>query len=324
MNDLYKQYVTSFETSSSRARSALYLVVLTSTMLAMVLWNIRPGNWDQRLIERLAGVIKFRGLTAGEVAAKDLVLFDRAKAYAEMRGIPWKPWSIPVGNDPIRVKLLAELEDVQKRNLDAFRYIEVRGLGVRFQPNDIGLVGGFAMFVMLMVLRFSLARESANLGLIVDRASKMRQVGTMYDILSMGQVLSVPPTLSHRLPAQVSKKITICWNCLPLSLFLFPCVVQSGSVLMHLFTFRHGWLICHWNSSMELAASVILWLGMLGLTVSCVQTARATQQHWESLKARAERSDESVFAQREVANEPDDPTETIVLNAPVKNPRKKR
>jgi hypothetical protein len=152
-------------------------------------------------------------------------------------------------------------------------------LGVRFQPNDVGLIGGFALFVMLMVLRFSLARESANLGLIVERAARMKQVGTMYDILSMGPVLSVPPTRSRSLPPRLDSKLHFCRNCLPLSLFLFPWFMPSGSVLMHLITFRHGWMICHWNTGIELTAALIVWFGMPGLTISCVLTARATQQH---------------------------------------------
>jgi hypothetical protein len=69
--------------------------------------------------------------------------------------------------------------------------IHVPFFGVTFDANDLGLVGGLAFVVILMLLRFSLSRERENLSLLFEHAKSADMIATCYFPLAMRQVFTL-------------------------------------------------------------------------------------------------------------------------------------
>ncbi len=65
--------------------------------------------------------------------------------------------------------------------------------GVSIDVNDLGLIGGISLFIILCLLRFSLSREIKNLNLSFKEAFQQGKLCSFYHSLAMQQVLVSPP-----------------------------------------------------------------------------------------------------------------------------------
>jgi hypothetical protein len=101
----------------------------------------------------------------------------------------------------------AELEEYKQRYADlrqAFTksyventfYVRVPFFGFTFDINDLGLLGGLAFLILLILLRFCLSREITNIVLSFSEADRTKpsQLKDLYILLAMQQVFTVPRT----------------------------------------------------------------------------------------------------------------------------------
>jgi hypothetical protein len=117
-----------------------------------------------------------------------------------------------IGNPPIasaspeEVKRLKDLHHKRYESLYAAytrTYVEntfmirVPFFGFTFDVNDLGILGGLALLILLTILRFCLSREINNLELSFLEASG-KPLRKFYHLLAMRQVLTVPQTDRYR------------------------------------------------------------------------------------------------------------------------------
>ena len=101
--------------------------------------------------------------------------------------------------------------------------IRVPFLGFSFDVNDLGLLGGTGLLVVLVCYRFFLTREVDNLRLSFEEARRIgkAELEEFYKLLAMRQVFTVPLTPNiRRTRFLVFTPKLICW---------FPVAVLSGS-----------------------------------------------------------------------------------------------
>ena len=142
---------------------------------------------------------------------------------------------------PPDVKLAKRDPDTYKRALDAHEeryrqfyaalmrsYVEtgfavrVPFFGVAIDVNDIGFIGGLAFIIVLAMFDFSLRREHANVESAFDYARRADEVRSLYDVLAMHQLFTVP-----RRHAAAERGI-VPW--LPKLICLLPLIVQAAVV----------------------------------------------------------------------------------------------
>ena len=217
-------------------------MIVATMLVGAAVWNYSPGSWDNREI----AVVSFAASHLGKELDKgaspgEIALFARAKDYIALLGYPWQ-------KDKQTEGLLRDQSlTLQRTSEDNYSHIKAPIIGIAFNANDMGLIGGFGLLAILFVLRFAIMREKANLAITFRLAARRGCVNRTYRLLSMSQVLTVPPGIvAHQR----------FWNAVHKGLFVFPTVVFSYVVLVDLMTMRLGWVISPSNAFIEVGARV--------------------------------------------------------------------
>jgi hypothetical protein len=90
--------------------------------------------------------------------------------------------------------------------------VPVFGFGI--DANDLGLIGGLAFIVILVMYRFSLKREINNLKIACDEAMRLGQAREFYYLLAMHQVFREPETRYGR-PGRFAARAPVLLCTLP-------------------------------------------------------------------------------------------------------------
>lgn len=76
--------------------------------------------------------------------------------------------------------------------IDNVQYIKIPFFGIAIDVNDLGVVGGFSLVIILLLFRFSLSREIKNLNISFKESFMHGKLCEFYHSLAMRQVLTVP------------------------------------------------------------------------------------------------------------------------------------
>ena len=177
-------YINASASSSKRGRNVLFVIVTASILVFTAYWNSRQQSWINsrvRVARYTVTWFPFSDAVKSTIQSHDDSLkFDRAKAFAQLRGF-----------NTIE-EARRTLEELRRLQLEYVPFLKIPFFGVIVDVNDIGVLGGFTFAVLLMLFRFSLARELENLTLLFKEAEKRGKLINTYKLLSMMQVLSVP------------------------------------------------------------------------------------------------------------------------------------
>jgi hypothetical protein len=268
--DEMKPYIELVDEASARGRRVIYFLVVATMLVGAAVWNCRPGSWDNREIE----VVRFAEKHLGEEPVVQtstkvqVALFERAKAYLEASGRKWKK------DRDTTLYLSERSKSLQRIFEDNYGHFKVPIIGVAFHSNDTDLIGGFGLTVVLLVLRFSLMRERANVSRAFQEAVLRNCVVDTYVLLSMSQVLTVPPGIGMN---QISQTF---WNGIHKGLFVLPAIVQGSVLYIDYETFYYGWVISPADATLGIVGGGVFFICMLLLIYSCFHQSNATDRIW--------------------------------------------
>jgi hypothetical protein len=151
--------------------------------------------------------------------------------------------------------------------------VKIPFFGLSFDINDLGMFSGFAFFVVLMILRFSLARELANLRLAFSEATARNQLRDCFKLLSMGQVLTVP-----RSTGVTSNPFT---RNLHRTLYALPVLILGFIIYHDVVTLKSGQLFSTFNTVLSLLLSAGFFMINLILTFQCIITSLDFDATWD-------------------------------------------
>jgi hypothetical protein len=251
--------------SSARARFVLLILTISSIIVFCSFWNARQRSWINSRPRRFRDAEQLRVWDKPGSAVRDAGdqrSYEDAKRFLDARGIRYGKEVIKTG--------LANLQRIQLEDVELVR---APLLGFAFDVNDLGVFGGITFVVVLMWFYYSLRTELRNLNLVFTR---MREFdGSVqqrcYQLLAMGQVLTIPPSLEHSKRSSPSEKF---WRFLPRVLFLVPVGVQLTVPTDDVLTWKHGWTISHWDTIFLYALSGSLLVASITLTCKCIGVAR--------------------------------------------------
>lgn len=222
---VFSEYVQSFKTASDRTKHALYAVTIACVLIATATWNIRPQGWARQRVERWK---------------KQSISAKTSPAQSDAQQI--QPVSISPAQLNGQQKQSGSAQEAPTQKLDghyAQRVVErmmildIPALGISLDVNDLGIIGGIALLMLLSLLWLTIGREHENLYLALFKVKQIYdadpgesnnrdgKANLLYHALAMGQVLSRPPTLARwrRSPVMTTMFATL--------LFLMPAGVQS-------------------------------------------------------------------------------------------------
>ena len=288
-HELLQHYIEATKESTDRTRKILLIMIVASILIATACWNTRTSGWvNSRLamakaVEDILVKQDSQPLPAGSptpstvlsIAPDQHTLYEKAEERIKHVGI--------TSNQAKQGLLWA-----QKVRTEQLSQIQVPILGISFDVNDLGLLGGVTFIVMLMWVNYSLWHQSNNLKLAFSFARQLTPDGEYprwlyhaYQNLAMRQVLSIPPR-----PATVKAKnpgVRKLWiRKLSKSLYALPFAVQLAVVLHDWFTADLGTEL-NWWTTWTVLITGSLFLVFIGiLTVTCLRRWKETFETWKA------------------------------------------
>lgn len=149
-SDHYINYIKRVDDASIRTRNVIYFLVITCVILGVSSWNIRPGNWEQRELETLRIILevenaKYDDSEPGHAKAREYAALAGMKDVTDAKMLAAR----------IEPKRTAIKEAIAERRA----YVSMPIIGVQLHSNDLGLVGGITLVIIMLLLRFGLWRE---------------------------------------------------------------------------------------------------------------------------------------------------------------------
>ena len=256
-------YVSAVTESSRRTGTAMYLLLVATVVMFAAYWNVRPGGWTTARIEKAENALQWFGWKDSVRAKLDpeqQVAFDESRHFAEMFHLESKE----------------QLKEQIKFHTDRYwqqSVIEIPIFNIQLDVADLGMLGGFTFVNILILLRLSLGRELANLKFAFGEANRRGQLWSFYHLLSLHQVLSVPP---HQ-----SAMIGRVWSKANRALLVLPFFIQA-------LIFKNDWKTRAWGMAMSATNTITLLsfgficLILIGLlTIVCFRAWEDYDAEWK-------------------------------------------
>lgn len=265
------EYVNAAASSSNRARTVIIILIVSAVLLAIELRNTSYSWIDERLAVRTAA-LKLLEADADPDKLNALTpsnpdLYGRARLFLQRRNLNPK-------SDVDKKLLEKELEEYRKVAIEQISFVHIPFFGAVFDHNDIGMFGGFTFAVLLLWLRFSLARELSNLKLLFNHSTFGHNLRRCYELLAMQQVLTVP-----RMPGSPARNR---WRWIPKILYFIPLPVYAAHLYFDLTTiFSVGEVLGRGKMWLLVISSILFLLLIIIFTLWCIKILVAIDKIWD-------------------------------------------
>jgi hypothetical protein len=252
--------------SSFRSRLNVLLIVVASVIVLLTLWNLRDGSWLKQRLRLVRDIERWRLWDSTQ--AMPAVSQEEQEGYAEAKTFVslYHVTSIERA-EYFRTKM----EDIRIDHLVA---MQLPFFGCYFDVNDLGLVAAVSFTILLIMMRFSLVNEVANVQIVLAQAVERGAVGESYQLLRMKQVLTSP-----------GEKLAF-FRHLPKTILFLPITCQLIILIHDLCTFSVGTMYTLTGTMVVLAAQFVLLGAVVFLTVLCVWLSMELDRIWDQFSAR--------------------------------------
>jgi hypothetical protein len=317
---LLGQYVEASADSASRARTIMIVMITASVLTFFAYWNTRPDAWlTGRINKANTALWFFNPVTKARFTEEELArnLDEARKKFPNPENVP-SAEALKDARDFINARkiddrdlLVDYIEHLRTVQLEQVTTLHAPFFGVFFDVNDLGIFSGFTFTVILLWFRFSLVRERDNLRQVFASANELGidYHHHCYHLISMRQVLTIPPT-AHQPPkaagAVKSKRATTTkalkvkkdkvddstenrssnvlghglWRILPVALILLPAAVYLRLATHDLQTIDLGITINWWNSFYLILFDVIFLIAIVWITILCLRLSFEVDAEW--------------------------------------------
>jgi hypothetical protein len=284
------QYLEAATRASGLARKVLFAMLTASVLLVAATLNSMQADWGrQRLNELQHPHDLYVDHLVGAINSAD---DQKLEATAQI------PPSPKIGNktdeNVHREKRYDALYNAYVHSyVDNTFFVHVPLFGFAFDINNLGLLGGVALVILLMLFRYSLLRELSNVQVSFRRAHAHGTTGgdarAFYELLAMQQVLTVPDDVFSKNNSRLRK--------LPALLFFAPLAAFSTVFVHDLLTYWIGGLLGARSHALSVFAIEAVWfVVILYATVDVFLLHRKIDQAWDQELAQIQQDGGSVPA----------------------------
>lgn len=254
-----KHYLDATSEASKRTRTVTITMVITSVLIFGALINSLQHQW---MLERIRA---FYHQGSAYSRAKILppherdrfgIEFDNPDAARDEAYCAQYPEYCHQHNAFYDAMVRAYVENALSVRVPLF--------GFSIDVNDLGILGGVALVVILLMYRFCLTRELDNLRIVKRKAKSIQnQSAPFYDVLAMRQVFTIPMSAD----LTPDKFLTLT----PKLIWFFPLIIQTTVTLHDVITFSVGKAI-HPGHNWVLIVVECLLLVLIGILTSMALT----------------------------------------------------
>jgi hypothetical protein len=235
----FKPYLDAVISASQRARSILYILVVTLIAVFAAWRNTALPDWLDVRLQQLQTA--YSCLRDGNVDSKceSAIKYARDYVYAPS---PISSDATPFSRT-VKIQESSAIEEIREFRyaIDMLMKQRTENLSIRFpilglamDMNDLGLISGVALCTLLYIFRLTLTREEDNLARAFARAEESRKKDN-FELLLMAQLFSAPPkakTGTNRSFHVFFIVPILLYICVVWSDLLVPKSWQAGSLLL--------------------------------------------------------------------------------------------
>lgn len=289
--DFLKQYTDAAKDSTNRTRQILLVMIIASILMFAAFWNSRTRGWAN---SRLALAKATEHILSNQAERKEKPLIEEFKP-SQSEDAQYRNARDFIHSSPI--KTLQQAQDnlfwSQKIRTEQVGQIQVPVLGISFDVNDLGMLGGFTFIVLLIWVNYSLWHQSNNFKLAFDFAKELgdketdekrndRTLYHTYQNLAMSQVLTIPPRPASTRPTEPDRPKAWVRKVSKL-LYALPWAVQTTVVAHDWKTREIGRLINREATNTVLITGTVFWCLIVILTIMCFYMWRKTYNTWKTV-----------------------------------------
>lgn len=317
-----KEICEVYNATSSATRTVIYVIVLVSIIAFTAVINTTRKSWTRSRIQHANATLLADEIHEGNATARYRHLQDslmaRYLALKKIHKIDVDRLSKQYQNQQKRANLKYQIlrsRDSIKINVDIEQYlllsraraegdgrVTIPLMGNSFDVNNLGHIAGITFIVLLVMLRFTLAREKDNLKIAFDAISERYPTGEFekqyfrrltlassesntdefetpinfrrrryhYNALSMSEIFNLPKLDVSRNLLQETKIGLIIKN----HLFFSPYVVYTLIYLNDGTTFHNGWASSPLLTILSYSFGFLYWSTIAYLCESCNKQKR--------------------------------------------------
>lgn len=307
-----EQYVQALRESSSHVRFVMLALIIATVASAATLWSERDGAWAEARLVRAAKnyyIAKSCGLWenfnyTAECPAKSTRPSKRLRSQPKVqknlvKDLFWsgKPidcseicdtadWFSHYGIDTeAAANIFAEKQ--REAYINNILYVKTPVLGLAFDINDLGLITGITLVILMIVMVFYTHRAHENLVLatwklqeITEKESCFDQPGSkanlLYHALAMQQVFTIPPTLARWGDFKPFRRAHYL-------LFFFPPLVQFLVLCNDLKSVRLGSLVSVIQTALSMLWQFAFLAAIVPLCILCWAHFHADDVEWDRI-----------------------------------------
>jgi hypothetical protein len=290
MNELgfLKQYTDAAKDSTSRTRHILLVMIVASILMFAAAWNSRLSGWGNsrlkfaRATEDILNHVEAVSEPGWElkIPRDDADVYQKAnESLAESRRTLYQARQTLFWNQQIRAEQVG--------------HIQAPVLGINFDVNDLGMVGGITLIVLLIWAYYSLWHHANNLKLALDFAKEIgdndldeqgrnRLLYHTYQNLAMSQVFTIPPRPKTTRETQAPERFRRFLRKASKGLYTLPCLVLAAIVWHDWVTRKAGLRVNPRGTTIVLASGTGCLCVVVILTIMCFVLWRRINRTWET------------------------------------------
>ncbi len=270
------EYVNAAASSSARARTAIIVLAVATVLLAIEVRNTSYSWIDERIAVRNAALkvleTKNDPQRLSSLIKGDADLYGRANLFLKNR-------NVDPNSEADQGAIKQELEDYRKVAIEQVSFVHIPFFGAIFDHNDIGMFAGFTFAVLLLWLRYSLARELTNLNLLFNHTDFGDNLKRCYELLAMQQVLTIP-----KVP---NSPVRDRWRWMPKVLYCIPLVIYFAHLYFDFTSvFSVGQVLGTGKMWLLVISSMLFFILIFIFTFSCVKIALKVDEEWDKAASR--------------------------------------
>ena len=252
-----EDYLNAAGDSAQRSRTVTFVLVIASVLALACLLNSLQSNWMR---QRISAIEK-----ADSEYSRTMLGLDKTT--------------------PLTAEHMTHHEALYKAVVESYIsntfVVRVPLLGITFDINDLGLIGGLSLLVLLIWLRFAILREMDNLKIAFEEAKRQQEMNEMYHLLAMRQVLTMPPMEGG----------STGWlgRLLPKALMILPAIVMTMIFIHDLMTLDIGRAVSDRHVLLNLLGSVVCLALVIVVTIYSVLASfeidEIWRRYWKELKS---------------------------------------
>jgi hypothetical protein len=274
LTNIDNEIIRNYFSSSKRVRYSLFLIIIACIIAFSNYWNSRQNCWQKSRIDNVEDQLLF--LQNEDKKACDIFPPQERHEIERIKRNRGEEYEMLIAD------LKFKKEQLLKHYYENTYFTNIPIIGVSFDTNDLSLIFGISLSLLLFFLYYSIDREFQNLRIIkgllqnlkieveVDDRTLYKKV---YELLSSYQILTLPRLKKMAPDYPTSNNLMGILKYMPKLLFTLPLFTYFLIYINDCKTFSLGEIVSSSNSMIAIITSGFILFFLIVFTMFIIMMA---------------------------------------------------